>query len=74
MKVGDIVWAGGGDGGLPYRAAVEAIRDGKAKLRPLGPTLTRSSARSRSGSGMRARWVTAARTEPALSDKDGTAP
>lgn len=65
--IGDIVWANGHAAlGLPYRAKIEDLRDGKARVRPLvgERVLTAGSAKSmrskyKKGPSIRARWVDA---------------
>ena len=62
VQVGDIVWSNCAHAlGLPYKAKVEELRNGKAKVRPLEGALTAGSARSkyRQGPSLRARWVKA---------------
>lgn len=58
FEVGEIVRANAALGalGLPYRAKIEALKGERVKVRPLHPTLTAGSARTK-GISIRARWV-----------------
>ncbi len=68
FRVGDTVWGNAQHAaGLPYRATVEALKDGRAKIRPLAGehVLTAGEAKStRSGPSVRARWVDARWLKP----------
>lgn len=77
IRVGDLVWTAANNrflpqGGPRYRARVEELRDGRAKVRPLTVAITEATARAagrRAGPSVRARWVTAEHLTKALADQ-----
>ena len=73
FKVGDRVTANAGGLGLPYRAEIEDIWNGKALLLPLEVPFTASS--SRTGNyKKRRRWVSLDRLEPVFVDGKSSTP
>jgi hypothetical protein len=73
LKVGMRVIANTGGLGLPYRARIEHIMNGKALLKPLHHTFTASSIRTGKHT-KRSRWVLLDRLIPEIKDSALTTP